>query len=92
MTEITTTRCPWARIALAGLNTGHPGPMPRGTMGSGRYFAGYKGQYAKICCFVGNWQRAMEPTLLDGIWQVERLDIARNRCWPSLAGYSLPLT
>ena len=44
MTEITTTRCPWARIALAGLNTGHPGPMPRGTMGSGRCFAGYKGQ------------------------------------------------
>jgi hypothetical protein len=35
MIEITTIRCPWARIALAGLNTGHPGPMPRGTTSRG---------------------------------------------------------
>ncbi len=30
MIEITTTRRPGAKIALAVLNTGHPGPMPRG--------------------------------------------------------------
>lgn len=30
MTWIMPTRRPVSRIALAGLNTGHPGPMPRG--------------------------------------------------------------
>lgn len=42
MTEITTTQCRWARVALAGLNTGHPGPMPRGTVSRKRSFADYK--------------------------------------------------
>lgn len=32
MIEITTTRRPGAKIALAVLNTGHPGPMPRGIL------------------------------------------------------------
>lgn len=31
MTEIKPTRHPLAQIALAVLNTGHPGPLPRGT-------------------------------------------------------------
>lgn len=30
MTEITLARHAWARIALAGVNTQHPGPLPRG--------------------------------------------------------------
>jgi hypothetical protein len=47
MTEITTTRCPWARVALAGLNTGHPGPVPRGTTYSRRFLASYKRQCAR---------------------------------------------
>lgn len=49
MIEITTTRCPWARVALAGLNTGHPGPMPRGTQSCGHSFAGYKEKWAIFC-------------------------------------------
>lgn len=31
MTEIKPTRQPLAQIALAVLNTGHPGPLPRGS-------------------------------------------------------------
>lgn len=40
MTEIKPTRHPLAQIALAVLNTGHPGPLPRGTsyMGAHEWF------------------------------------------------------
>jgi hypothetical protein len=39
MIEITTTRRPGAKIALAVLNTGHPGPMPRGKFHMGTEIA-----------------------------------------------------
>ena len=43
MIEITTIRLPRAqKIALAVLNTGHPGPKPRGTIGDGYSIFGFK--------------------------------------------------
>ena len=47
MTEITPTRHPLAQIALAVLNTGHPGPLPRGIayLGAHKRFTRSKGGF-----------------------------------------------
>lgn len=55
MTEITPTRKPLAQIALAVLNTGHPGPMPRGTakMGAHRRFTRrYRSFFSRFVLFL----------------------------------------
>lgn len=84
MTEIKPTRNPLAQIALAVLNTGHPGPMSRGLsqMGAHRRFTRrYRNFSSRFVLFLFG---SLGPG-----WQCSRFNQALTRKWVERLGQQL---